>query len=129
MSLNFLSNTSVECSQIFQSCYINALIRWRLALPYIQPWFRGLVNNKKIDPLTTRHFPLILPTHFPTGTLILPRISAPTSFHDWGLVIRWALRLITSYYCIPSRKKDHSTMRAEPTGVLVNRGMRIERTK
>ena len=45
----------------------------------------------------------------------LPLISAPTGFHDWGLLTRWAQLLITSNYYLPSTPKDQSTMRAELT--------------
>ena len=59
----------------------------------------------------------------------LPLISVLTSFHDWGLVTRWALLLITSNYNLPSKSKDQSTKKAELTGVVVNREMRMESTE
>ena len=41
-------------------------------------------------------------------------ISAPTCFHDCGLVTRWGRLLITSNVYLPSTQKDKSTMRAGP---------------
>ena len=44
------------------------------------------------------HFQLsnFFPLPFPPVRPFLPLISAPTGFHDWGLVTRWAQLLITS---------------------------------
>ena len=48
----------------------------------------------------------------------LPLISAPTGFHNWDLVTRWAQLLITSNYYLPSTPKYRSTMRAELSELL-----------
>ena len=50
-----------------------------------------------------------------TCQIFLPLISAPTGFHDLGLVTRWA-GLANRY--LPSTPKDRSTMRAEVTEKL-----------
>ena len=54
------------------------------------------------------HFPL-LPA-FLQLDIFLPLISAPTGFHDWGLVTRWAWLLITSNCYLPSTPKDRSML-------------------
>ena len=44
----------------------------------------------------------------PLQNLYVPLISAPTGFHNRGLVARWAQLLITSNYYLPNIPKDRS---------------------
>ena len=82
----------------------------------------SLVFNDQLSPLLIRlhqmFFFTSLSTHFPPVRPFLPLISAPTGFHNWGLVTRWAQLLITSNYLLPSSRKDQSTIRAELTELL-----------
>ena len=55
-------------------------------------------------------FPTSLCTHFHPVRPFLPLISAPTGFHDWDLVTRWAQLLITSNYFLPSKEKEEKQM-------------------
>ena len=43
-----------------------------------------------------RTFLPLLPHFLSSCQIFLPLISAPTGFHDWGLITRWAELLITS---------------------------------
>ena len=61
-------------------------------------------------------FPPFLTTRFSSCQIFLPLISAPTGFHDRGLVTRWAQLLITSNDFLPITSKDRSTTRAKLTG-------------
>ena len=56
-------------------------------------------------PWMTFSTSLFLPA-FLLSDLFLPIISAPTGFHDWGFVTRWAQLLITSNYYLPSTPKE-----------------------
>ena len=65
----------------------------------------GILGERVL--ITTFFFSTSLSTRFPPVISFLPLISAPTGFHDWGLVTRWAQLLITSNYYLPSTPKDH----------------------
>ena len=64
-------------------------------------WCR-LTNSKKFDQSCGKQQKVLvflspLP-YYPLSSwqIFLPLILAPTGFHDWGLVTRWAQQLITS---------------------------------
>ena len=84
-------------------------------------FFRGS-ERKKVIPMFLCFF-LHLPNYLLYSCQIfLPLISVPTGFNDWGLVTRWAQLMITINYYLPSKSKDQSSMRAELSVVIGNRG-------
>ena len=116
--LNSLAH-SYEHDGKFHPCEANSLLAGQQAKKTNSGGFWASILKNNV-------FSWSLQNYFSYWQAFLAVISTLTGFHDWDLVIRRALRVITSNYYLLSTLKDQSMMRAELTGVVVGRGMRTE---
>ena len=66
---------------------------------------------------------LLLSTCFPAARLSASHVRADW-LHDWSSAAKWPRLLLITYLVAPlSYAEDLSTMRAEPAGVIANRGL------